>query len=73
MHIKDITPTNVQAYIQGNVLAALEKNNPTSNTEQATYRAYKCLPCAKNGSCLHCGCKTPALFYAPNRQCSQNR
>jgi len=33
-------------------------------------RIKKAKPCYDNGECLHCGCKTPDLFFA-NKACSK--
>lgn len=35
--------------------------------EQAVYRAILCKDCYNNGHCLHCGCATPDMFFAPNK------
>lgn len=43
-----------------------------SYIEQIIYRQSfsDCLNCWKNGSCTHCGCKTPDLFYEKEMVCS---
>lgn len=41
--------------------------------EQALERALKCTECVENGSCVHCGCKSPQLFYSVYKKCPQNK
>lgn len=41
--------------------------------EQILLRAYLCKPCLNNGKCTHCGCKTPHMFYSPNKVDSLNK
>lgn len=40
--------------------------------EQIIYRQsfYECKKCLKNGSCTHCGCSTPDLFFEKEMVCS---
>lgn len=40
--------------------------------EQVFYRQSfgECIGCWKNGSCTHCGCKAPELFYEKEMVCS---
>ena len=42
-------------------------------TEQAIYRSILCKPCLLNGSCYHCKCKTPNMFFAPKKRDSLNK
>ena len=43
--------------------------------EQVLYRQEQALECTKNGSCVYCGCDTPAKYYSdegcedPERKC----
>lgn len=30
----------------------------------------QCKPCLEKGECVHCGCKSPELFYDRNNECS---
>lgn len=41
--------------------------------EQAIYRALLCGDCYGANSCLVCGCKTPDMFYAPNKVDSKGK
>jgi hypothetical protein len=41
--------------------------------EQVMYRALQCPKCVEAGKCLHCGCSTPHIFFAPNRVDAQQR
>ena len=41
--------------------------------EQAVYRAMLCKECYVNESCLHCGCATPDMFFAPNKEDAKNK
>lgn len=38
--------------------------------EQVVYRMSLCRQCVKNGSCVHCGCKSPELFLDGKNVCS---
>lgn len=40
---------------------------PVHIKEQIQLRAFLCQPCLMNGKCLVCNCKTPVMFYAPNK------
>lgn len=39
-------------------------------SEMVVYRMSLCKSCVQEGSCLHCGCKSPELFYDPQNWCS---
>ena len=71
MKIKDITPSNIRNFVEGNI-NFYTKNYPTYQLEQFLYRAYLCSPCLENGKCTHCGCKTPQMFFAPRKQDAQD-
>lgn len=62
---------NVRDFVQGNV------NYYTSlapfQQEQVDLRAFLCESCLDNGKCVHCKCKTPNMFYAPNKVDSENK
>lgn len=45
---------------------------PPFKLEQVFYRAMLCEPCLQNGSCLHCGCKTPNMFYSVRKECGNH-
>jgi hypothetical protein len=41
--------------------------------EQAIYRAILCRECYVNEICLLCGCQTPDMFYAPAKECPDDK
>ena len=41
--------------------------------EQIVFRMRKCPDCVEAGECLHCGCKSPELFYDKDNYCSEDR
>lgn len=67
MNLNQITLPNIRDYIQGNVLFALNAHLPKHIKEQIEFRAYACSDCLMNTKCLVCTCKTPAMFYSPNK------
>ena len=73
MHLKDITPTNVVAFIEGKTRHWLFNHYPNlvrkHLIEQVMYRMQVCSPCLLAGECNHCGCQTPHLFFA-TKPCS---
>ena len=75
MEIKDITLHNVTNAVQGttNLVASRLHIRDEFKEEQFRYRAFLCLECVKNGRCVVCGCSSPGIFYAPNKQDSKNR
>lgn len=40
--------------------------------EQIVYRMSQpgCQPCIAKGECIHCGCKSPELFFEKDNECS---
>lgn len=60
-------------YVQGSVRQWLWKNFPKlirpHIREQYLYRLRMARVCARNGSCICCGCKTPDLFFS-GKACS---
>jgi hypothetical protein len=66
MQVKDITPSNVQNFIEGNYRYHTS-DYPEHYLEQFLYRAYLCQDCLNNGKCKICKCKTPQLFFAPRK------
>lgn len=72
MKISDITPHNILNFVQGNINFYLNQN-ATHHLEQFLYRAYLCRDCLENGKCPHCGCTTPQMFFAPNKQDAMDR
>jgi len=72
-----ISPKSVFAFAQGylrkfsDAFGMLEEHKK----EQVLWRTEKAKECMENGSCLYCGCTTPAKFYSdekcedPNRKC----
>lgn len=63
----------IRDFLQGYANLALDKYQLLAGhiKEQAAWRAYLCSPCLARGHCLPkpdgCGCRTPALFYAPRK------
>lgn len=68
MRAKDITVKNVQAFAQGNIRHLHPSTMPPHQAEQVKYRAKLCDSCLQAGKCTVCGCRTPQLFYAPNKK-----
>ena len=67
-NLKD-DPKDLWYYVQGNVRLAVY--NSIFNflirrhiVEQFEYRKKQAKPCLDNGSCLCCGCDTPAVFFS---------
>jgi hypothetical protein len=64
---------NLWYFWQGTIREWIWNNYPiimrTHIKEQFIYRTIKAYECAKNGSCIVCGCTTPALFFA-NKPCA---
>lgn len=62
---------NVKNFIQGHLNKFLDNTEYMSLElhikEQVVYRASLCQDCYINGSCVKCGCKTPDMFYSPNK------
>jgi len=46
---------------------------PPHIREQAELRAFLCAPCTNNGSCIHCKCKTPEMFFSPLKKDSDSK
>jgi hypothetical protein len=64
-------PSNIRNYVQGNIKYLkykLGSNLPKHEIEQALWRAHQCHLCLLEGKCRGCGCKTPELFFAPNKK-----
>lgn len=59
--------SDIRNFVQGNFNFIYHEHNAPHINEQAEWRAYKCQDCLKAGKCRHCGCKTPNMFYAPNK------
>lgn len=58
-------------YIKMSVLKQeYEELNIPEYKEQIVYRMNKCKTCVKRGECLHCGCKSPEVFYDKINECS---
>ncbi len=68
--------SDIKNWFQGNLYYILEKYNLTANKDilkLAEERANKCPECLEAGNCLACGCKTPEMFFAPNKKCEKGR
>jgi uncharacterized protein YcbK (DUF882 family) len=73
MKIQDINPENIKNFIQGNYLMVkdiLGSDKMSHVKEQALYRAMLCPQCLIAGRCIKCGCKTPNMFYSPEKKCN---
>lgn len=72
-----ISLKNIGRYIQGYSRKLTESFGllPEYKQEQVVWRTTQAQECLKNGSCLFCGCTTPAKFYSdeacedPVRKC----
>lgn len=64
---------NVRDYVQGTYNHFFKEDIKTHIREQAMYRASLCNKCLINGSCMHCGCSTPGVFFAPNKVDANNK
>lgn len=68
---------NIRDFVQGNYYTLVYKLNsggiPQHIKEQAVYRAMLCSDCLKNRSCPKCGCRTPNMFFAPNKVCKEQK
>ena len=64
-----VTPQDATNFVQGTFKHATSKlfELPPHEQQQADLRAYLCKPCLDNGKCLICQCKTPQMFYAPQK------
>jgi len=54
--------------MEGNAYWIIAKILPAHYRDQAEWRAYLCKDCLETGKCKECGCKTPQMFYAPNKK-----
>jgi len=65
-------PSNIRNFIEGNINIFKEKSSfmqlDLHIQEQAIYRAALCMECLDKGACTECGCITPHLFYAANKE-----
>jgi len=71
MKLKDLTPGNIRNFLQG--MKNYYTTSPKHVREQALYRANLCQDCLANGSCVVCGCKTPHMFFSPNKKDSKGK
>lgn len=68
---------NIGRFIQGYTRMFTEAFGllETHKKEQVVWRSHEAKECTANGSCLFCGCSTPAKYYSdeacedPNRKC----
>lgn len=61
------------SFIEGNISYLDRESIPDNIRDQIKYRALKCAPCTKAGSCTHCGCPTPKMFFAEHKLDSENK
>lgn len=75
----NVTPTNILNFLAGTSKKILDdvniKNLPDHEIVQILLRAHLCKPCLDAGHCLNpnCNCKTPDMFYAPDKECEDKR
>lgn len=60
-------------YVQGTINHALENRLPTHIQEQVELRKFLCADCLNATKCEVCHCKTPQMFYSPNKEDSKGR
>jgi hypothetical protein len=65
-----ITPEQVADYVEGKFFQRLHEWKIVTANEVLEHRKEAASDCYLNGECLHCGCKTPDVFYA-SRGCSK--
>lgn len=53
-------------FIQGYINQAIPQ--PLHIQEQVALRSFLCSDCVELTKCKHCGCATPAMFYAPFKE-----
>lgn len=74
MNLKDLTPENIKAYLQGNIRLLLDEKFNTLAPhlkEQVAYRAFMCKDsCMLEGVCQTCGCELPGKLYV-TRSCNK--
>lgn len=64
---------NVENFIVGNINYLNKDNLPSYILQQVELRKTLCAPCLENGKCVHCKCKTPNMFYSPNKIDSEGK
>lgn len=76
MNIKDFNYDNIKNFVDGNfnmVKDIMSQNLQSHIKEQALYRAMLCWDCLKAGKCSVCHCKTPGMFYSPDKTDAKHR
>ena len=78
LKLKDITPKNIKAFIQGYIrkwlIGFFDKRLKHINEIVAWRKQQveeKSPECISSGQCVVCSCKTPELFYS-DKPCSSN-
>lgn len=72
MNFKDITPSNVKAYLEGNLRSLIGVDNISPIVKyKAVERALSCPECTLKGECLHtdCGCNIYKVYLVPHKEC----
>lgn len=64
---------DTENFIVGNINYLNRDNLPVHILQQVELRKMLCAPCLSNGKCLHCGCKTPNMFYSPSKVDSEGK
>lgn len=65
--------SDVKNFVEGNYNFYTQDSLPTHIVEQVELRKFLCQPCLENKACLHCGCKTPNVFYSPSKIDADNK
>lgn len=65
--------SDVKNFVQGNYKYVTKNSLPIHETEQIELRKFLCNSCLMNGACSICGCKTPNVFYAPQKTDAANK
>lgn len=73
----DVNKKNILSYIAGTSNKILDHYDinplPDYMISQVVLRAALCKPCLDAGECLKCHCKTPAMFFDPNKECEDGK
>ena len=72
MNFKDITQSNVKAYLEGNLKFLIGVDNISPIVKyKAVERALSCPECTLNGKCLYtdCNCNIYKVYLVPHKEC----
>lgn len=65
--------SDVQNFVEGTAYSAFKSVLPNHIKEQVELRKSLCKDCLEEGKCQVCHCKTPAMFYSPQKQDARNK